>query len=72
MSEGERERETDRGIVAPLTVLGPLYMVVMVKRELSLKADLSVHQATKSSSQPSHVMAELIVTEHSDEPGLPD
>lgn len=63
MSEGEREREIDRGgIGAPLTVLGPLYMVVMVKRELSLKAELSIRQATKSSSQPSHVVAELIVT----------
>lgn len=50
------------GIGAPLTALGPLYVVVMVKRELSLKAELSIRQATKSSSQPSHVGAEVILT----------
>jgi len=45
MSEGKMEREMDRRIGAASTVMRAMYRSVVVKRELSRKAKLSIYRS---------------------------
>ncbi len=45
ISEGKMERETDRWIGAAAAVIWTLYLIVVVKKELSRKAKLSIYQS---------------------------